>query len=37
MIAVFKNLYDYRELMDVFTWGNVTLRNKQASGHRLYG
>jgi len=30
MIAVFKNLYDYRELMTVLAWKNVTLRYKQA-------
>lgn len=30
MIAVFKNLYDYRELMAVLAWKNVTLRYKQA-------
>ena len=30
MIAVLKNLYDYRELMAVLTWKNVTLRYKQA-------
>jgi lipopolysaccharide transport system permease protein len=30
MIAVFKNVYDYRELMAVLAWKNVTLRYKQA-------
>ncbi|OGT01363.1 MAG: ABC transporter [Gallionellales bacterium RBG_16_57_15] len=30
MIAVFKNLYDYRELMAVLAWKNITLRYKQA-------
>lgn len=30
MIAVIKNLYDYRELMAVLAWKNVTLRYKQA-------
>lgn len=30
MISVFKNLYEYRELMAVLTWKNVTLRYKQA-------
>lgn len=30
MIAVLKNLYDYRELMAVLAWKNVTLRYKQA-------
>lgn len=30
MIAAFKNLYDYRELMSVLAWKNVTLRYKQA-------
>lgn len=30
MIAVLKNLYDYRELMAVLTWKNVALRYKQA-------
>ncbi|BAN36783.1 ABC-type polysaccharide/polyol phosphate export systems permease [Sulfuricella denitrificans skB26] len=30
MIAVLKSLYDYRELMAVLAWKNVTLRYKQA-------
>jgi len=30
MIAVLKNLYDYRELMAVLTWKNIALRYKQA-------
>jgi len=30
MIAVLKNIYDYRELMAVLTWKSVTLRYKQA-------
>lgn len=30
MIAVFKNLYDYRELMAVLTWKSIILRYKQA-------
>lgn len=30
MIAVIKNLYDYRELMAVLAWKNIALRYKQA-------
>jgi lipopolysaccharide transport system permease protein len=30
MIATFKNLYDYRELIAVLTWKSVTPRYKQA-------
>ncbi len=30
MIAVFKNLYDYRELMGTLAWKNIALRYKQA-------
>ena len=30
MIAVLKNLYDYRELMGTLAWKNIALRYKQA-------
>jgi lipopolysaccharide transport system permease protein len=30
MIAVVKNLYDYRELLGVLTWKSITVRYKQA-------
>jgi lipopolysaccharide transport system permease protein len=30
MIAIFKNVYDYRELIGVLAWKNVVLRYKQA-------
>lgn len=30
MIAAFKSIYDYRELMAVLTWKNIVLRYKQA-------
>lgn len=30
MIAVAKNIYDYRELLQVLVWKNITLRYKQS-------
>ena len=30
MIAAVKNIYDYRELLQVLVWKNITLRYKQS-------
>ena len=30
MLAIVKNLYDYRELMTTLAWKNIALRYKQA-------